>query len=68
MSPEEIIMIMNKPGPLFISFPDKQFTRSDMKAFGDHCRIVMNGRYSEQAMNALLDTWIENRKIDRQQT
>ena len=40
-----------------------KFTRSEMKAFGDHCRVVMNGRYSDQAMDALLDTWIETRKL-----
>lgn len=59
---------MDRPENLFVRQPDKQFTRSDMKAFGDHCRIVMNGRYSEVAMDALLDTWVENRKVDRQQT
>lgn len=41
---------------------ENQFTKSDMKAFGDHCRVVMNGRYSERAMDALLDTWIQNNK------
>ena len=50
-------------GPLFIHVNGKQFTRSEMKSFGDHCRVVMNGRYSDQAMDALLDTWIENRNI-----
>jgi hypothetical protein len=40
---------------------DRGFTRLEMKAFGDHCRVVMNGRYSELAMDALLDTWVENR-------
>lgn len=45
----------------YVRTTNKQFTGDDMKAFGDHCRVVMNGRYSETAMNALLDTWIENR-------
>ena len=63
LSDGEIIELMKNSGPLYVREPDKQFTKADMKSFGDHCRVVMNGRYSDQAMDALLDTWIETRKL-----